>query len=183
MVRRKMPSGKLPPGNWPPGNLHPKKNTLTENILWNLSLTLFLLKFLNCLNKNICFIKKIHLVKIHLKSSLLWKLSNMATFTTITSLYEGSEQSTKTGKLSPTFSCRRELLEKLVVSQVEMRKVLILSFTCVWFLNLASLLIIFRVQISEYSFNSFFKTDLLTLPTQPDDLPFYFISPSLPVRT
>ena len=79
----------------------------------------------NCLNRNICYIKKIHLVKIHLKStgfSLLWKLANMATFIPIISLYEDSEQSTETGKFFPTFFCRRELLETSVVSQTERRK-------------------------------------------------------------
>ena len=102
----------------------------------------------NCLNRNICFIKKIHLVKIHLKStgfSLLWKLANMATFIPIISLYEDSEQSTKTGKFFPTFFCRRELLETSVVSQTERRKDLTSHFTCIWFL---------KVGISAYDIQS-----------------------------
>ena len=97
-------------------------------------------------------------------------------------LYKGSEQSTETGKFFPTFFCRRELLETSVVGQAEIKKDLISHFNLFNFSKLPSLPIMFRIEISKYSFNSESKTVLLTLPVRRDDLPFRFISPSLPVR-
>ena len=93
-----------------------------------------ILSGIKLLKKNICFIKKTHLVKTHLKSagfSLLWKLVNMAIFISIIFLFEDGEQSTETGKFFPTFFCRKKLLETSVVTEAEIRKDLISNFTCI----------------------------------------------------
>ena len=87
-------------------------------------------------------------------------------------LCEGSEQSTETS--FPTFFCRRELLETPVVGQAEIKKDLISHFTLFNFSKLASLLIMFRIEISKYSFNSESKTVLLTFSVRRYDLPFSF---------
>ena len=78
------------------------------------------------LNGKICLIKKIRQVKIHLKPtgfSLLWKLADIVTFIPIISWWEGSEQSTQAGQLSPTFYCTRALGEHYLSFKLKWGKI------------------------------------------------------------
>ena len=139
----------------------------------------------NCLNRNICYIKKIHLVKIHLKStgiSLLWNLPTWP-LSYLSFLYTKTVSSLR--RLENSFqlssaeesSWKHRLSVKLKGGRIWHHTSPVFDFS-----KLASLLMIFRVQISKYSFNSESQTDLLTLPVRQNDLPFRFISPSLLAR-